>query len=58
MDQFRHRLTMDQLELRLRDFLCHNHSIITKYPNALADKQYIYEFIELDELLARTYRNF
>jgi len=49
---------MDYLELRLRDFLCHDHSIITKYLNALADTQYIDEFIELDELLARTYRNF
>ena len=58
VDQFRHGLTMDYLELRLRDFLCHDHSIITKYLNALADTQYIDEFIELDELLARTYRNF
>ncbi len=46
---------MDQLELRLRDFLCHNHAVIAKHSNAVANTQYPDEFLEFHALLAEIY---
>jgi hypothetical protein len=46
---------MDQLELRLRDFLCHNHSVIAKQSNAVANTQHLDKFLEVHAPLAKIY---
>ena len=55
LDQFIHHFRMDYLALRLRDFLCHKQSVITKQPNAVANTQYLDEFPEFDALPAEIY---
>jgi hypothetical protein len=45
VDQVRHHLTTDKLELCLRDLLRHNHSVIAKHSNAVANTQYLDEFL-------------
>ncbi|HKW62848.1 MAG TPA: hypothetical protein VJN89_09910 [Candidatus Acidoferrum sp.] len=37
---------MDQLELVVRNLLGYNHSVIAKYPDAVSNTQYPYEFVE------------
>ena len=46
---------MDQLELRLRDFLCYKHSVIAKHSNAVANIQCFREFLEFYVLSAEIY---
>jgi hypothetical protein len=55
VDQFRHHLTTDQLELGVRDFLRHNHSVIAKHSNAVANTQNLDEFLEFHAPLAKIY---
>jgi hypothetical protein len=55
LDQFVHHFRMDYLASRLRDFLCHKQSVITKQPNAVANTQYLDEFPEFDAFPAEIY---
>jgi hypothetical protein len=47
VDGFGDHLTIDQLELGGRDFLGHYDTVIAKDANAIANAQYLCDFLEL-----------
>jgi hypothetical protein len=55
MDELCQYLVMNELESRLRNFLRHKHSIITKQTDAVANTQYLDEFSEFYALPGKIY---
>jgi len=55
MNELSHYLGMNELESRLRNFLRHKHSVITKQADAVANTQYLDEFSEFYALPGKIY---